>query len=75
MVSWRKHGPDTVASIVDVRGLSGFRKSASAGPFESVVVLKNGVIKDAVTEGRIRTRSVLDAVRSLAGIAPDVQVL
>ena len=75
MVNWREQGTDTVAAVVDGRRLRGFRKTATAGPTESAVVLKDGVVTDAITEGSVRTRGFLESLRSLIGLGPRVEVL
>jgi hypothetical protein len=61
--------------MLDAKQLSGFRRTATASPGEAAVVIRNGEVAGLQTEGRIKTLSVFDRIRSLIGIGPDVKVL
>ncbi len=75
MTNWRDKGPETVAALLEAKQLSGFRRTATASPGEAAVVIRNGEIAGLQTEGRIKTLSVFDRMRSLIGIGSDVKVL
>ena len=75
MAGWRGDDQFTVATLVDAGKLSGIRKTATVGPYETAVVLKNGEVIEVFSEGRLRIRGFLEALRASAGFAPDTRVL
>ena len=65
MTTWRTHGVDTVAALVEPKALKGLTRSVTAGPNEVAVITRDGEIADVFTEGKAATRGFVDLLRSM----------
>ena len=74
MTTWRTHGVDTVAALVEPKALKGLTRSVTAGPNEVAVITRDGEIADVFTEGKAATRGFVDLLRSMVSRGPQVRV-
>lgn len=72
---WRTYGVETVAARVPREELRGLGRSVTIRPNEVAIVTRDGEISAVVTEGRLRTRGLVDFLRSLVGRATEIRVL
>ena len=65
-IKWRNN-KNTVASFINPSSLSGLGKKVTVGPYELVVIMRNGEVTEIFEEGQIKTLGVRDSIKRLRG--------
>ena len=63
-INWRVYGKDTVACKLSKEDIPGFfRKQVTIGPNEAAVIVKNGEVKETVTESTVNITDFWDRLK------------
>ena len=73
-IKWRNN-KNTVASFINPSSLSGLGKKVTVGPYELVVIMRNGEVTEIFEEGQIKTLGVRDSLKRLGGFGPELSVM
>ena len=73
--NWRIYGANTVATKLDRSDLPGFfSKTVVDGPNEAAIVVRDGQVREILTEAKIEAADILDQLASLFRLGADISV-
>ena len=67
-------GPEDESGFINPSSLSGLGKKVTVGPYELVVIMRNGEVTEIFEEGQIKTLGVRDSIKRLGGFGPELSV-
>lgn len=73
--NWRIYGANTVATKLDRGDLPGFFcKTVVVGPNEAAIVVRDGQVREILTEAKVEAADVLDQLASVFRLGADISV-